>query len=141
MGNPDERFSEDALRILRALRFASTYQFRIDGRTAESIHKNKHKLKHIAAERICSELCKMLQGKGILDVLLAFGDVFAFIIPELAPCVGFAQNNRFHPVSYTHLDVYKRQQELDARPGALRRVLKGNIGCGARMRDRNRALV
>ena len=104
VGNPDERFSEDALRILRALRFASVYQFRIDGRTTESIHKNKHKLKHIAAERICSELCKMLKGKGILDVLLAFGDVFAFIIPELAPCVGFAQNNRFHQYTvYEHI--------------------------------------
>ena len=104
VGNPDERFSEDALRILRALRFASTYQFRIDGRTAVSIHKNKHKLKHIAAELICSELCKMLQGKGILDVLLAFGDVFAFIIPELAPCIGFAQNNRFHQYTvYEHI--------------------------------------
>ena len=104
VGNPDDRFSEDALRILRALRFASTYGFRIDDKTAESIHKNKHKLKHIAAERINSELCKMLKGEGISDVMLQFSDVFSFIIPELEPCIGFEQNNRFHQYTvYEHI--------------------------------------
>lgn len=104
VGNPDDRFSEDALRILRALRFASTYGFRIDDKTAASIHKNKHKLKHIAAERINSELCKMLKGEGVLDVMLQFSDVFAFIIPELEPCIGFEQNNRFHQYTvYEHI--------------------------------------
>lgn len=104
VGNPDDRFSEDALRILRALRFASTYGFRIDDKTAESIHKNKYKLKYIAAERICSELCKMLKGEGILDVMLQFSDVFAIIIPELEPCIGFEQNNRFHQYTvYEHI--------------------------------------
>lgn len=104
VGSPDDRFSEDALRILRALRFASTYGFRIDDKTAESIHKNKHKLKYIAAERICSELCKMLKGEGILDVMLQFSDVFSIIIPELEPCIGFEQNNRFHQYTvYEHI--------------------------------------
>lgn len=104
VGNPDDRFSEDALRILRALRFASIYNFWIDERTAESIHRNKDSLKNIAAERVQSELCKMLCGSGVLQVLLEFSDVMAVIIPELKPCIGFEQNNRYHQYTvYEHI--------------------------------------
>ena len=60
VGNPDERFEEDALRILRALRFAATYGFSIEEQTAAAIHKDAWMLKRIAAERINGELCKML---------------------------------------------------------------------------------
>lgn len=104
VGNPDKRFSEDALRILRALRFASTYGFSIDPDTAESIHKNVAKLDSIAKERINTELCKLLCGKGVLKVLLDYSDVFGIIIPELKPCIGFDQNNKFHqyPI-YDHI--------------------------------------
>lgn len=104
VGNPDDRFAEDALRILRALRFASTYNFRIAEETARSIHKNKDSLKNIAVERIQSELCKLLCGEGVLDILLEFSDVMAVIIPELEPCIGFEQNNRFHQYTvYDHI--------------------------------------
>ena len=96
VGNPDDRFNEDALRILRALRFSSTYGFSIEEKTSQSIHKNRELLMNIAAERIRSELCKMLYGKGILNVLLEYSDVIATIIPEFKPCIGFDQNNRFH---------------------------------------------
>lgn len=72
VGNPDERFEEDALRIMRALRFAATYGFSIEERTAAAIHKDAWMLKRIAAERINGELCKMLLGDGILNVLLDF---------------------------------------------------------------------
>ena len=94
--NPDDRFREDALRIMRALRFASTYGFRIEEKTAAAIHRNKHLLKNISAERIQSELTKMLCGKKILDILLEYKDVMAVIIPELEPCIGFNQNNPYH---------------------------------------------
>lgn len=104
VGNPDDRFGEDALRILRAMRFASTYGFSIEEATAKSIHKNKDKLKNIAAERIQTELCKMLCGKGILNILIEYSDVIATIIPELEPCIGFDQNNRFHEFTiYDHI--------------------------------------
>ena len=96
VGHPDDRFREDALRILRALRFASTYGFKIEEKTAYAIHKNKSLLKNISAERIQSEMCKMLCGPGVLDILLEYKDVMAVIIPELAPCIGFAQNNLYH---------------------------------------------
>lgn len=102
VGDPDERFNEDALRILRALRFASTYGFTIGENTAESIHRNKEKLSRISPERIQSELKKMLFGDWILEVLLEYCDVISTIIPEMKPCVGFNQNNRFH--SYTIYD-------------------------------------
>lgn len=104
VGKPDDRFNEDALRILRAMRFASTYGFAIEDNTSQSIHRNKILLKNIAAERIQSELCKMLCGKGILNVLLEYSDVIASIIPEMEPCIGFEQNNRFHEYNvYEHI--------------------------------------
>ena len=102
--NPDDRFREDALRILRALRFASTYGFNIEEKTAAAIHRNKDLLKNISAERIRDELCKMLCGKGVLDILLEYSDVMAVIVPELEPCIGFEQNNRFHRYTvYEHI--------------------------------------
>lgn len=94
--NPDDRFREDALRIMRALRFASTYGFKIEEKTAAAIHRNKDLLKNISAERIQSELTKMLCGEGVLDILLEYKDVMAVIIPELEPCIGFEQNNPYH---------------------------------------------
>lgn len=94
--NPDDRFREDALRIMRALRFAATYGFKIEEKTAAAIHRNKELLKNISAERIQSELTKMLCGEGVLDILLEYKDVMAVIIPELEPCIGFQQNNPYH---------------------------------------------
>lgn len=96
VGHPDDRFREDALRIMRALRFAATYGFYIENNTKAAIHRNKDLLKNISAERIQSELTKMLCGKGILDILLEYKDVMAVIIPELEPCIGFEQNNPYH---------------------------------------------
>lgn len=102
--NPDDRFREDALRILRALRFASTYGFKIEEKAAAAIHRNKELLKNVSAERIQSELCKMLCGQGVLDILLEYKDVMAVIIPELEPCIGFNQNNPYHKYDvYDHI--------------------------------------
>lgn len=104
VGNPDERFQEDALRILRALRFAATYGFKIEEETAAAIHRNKDLLKNISAERIQSELCKILRGEGVLDILLNYSDVMTVIIPELEPCIGFEQNNPYHKYTvYDHI--------------------------------------
>lgn len=104
VGNPDDRFREDALRIMRALRFAATYGFKIEEETAAAIHRNKELLKNISAERIQSELCKMLCGEGILDILLEYKDVMAVIIPEFEPCIGFNQNNPYHMYDvYDHI--------------------------------------
>ena len=104
VGDPEDRFGEDALRILRALRFASVYDFSISAHTAMSIHRNSGALRHIAKERINQELCKLLRGDGVLYVLQSYHDVFTKIIPELAECVGFTQNNCFHQYDvYDHI--------------------------------------
>lgn len=63
VGNPDTRFNEDALRILRALRFASVYGFSIEENTSKSIFKNADLLKNIATERVISEFLKLICGK------------------------------------------------------------------------------
>lgn len=104
VGNPADRFQEDALRVMRALRFASTYGFSIEDNTARAIHRFAPNLNNIAVERIQTELCKLLLGKGALEILLNYCDVISVIIPELAPCVGFDQKNRYHEYTiYDHI--------------------------------------
>ncbi len=96
VGNPDTRFGEDALRILRALRFSSVLGFEIDPDTAASIHRNKHLLTNISAERIFAETSKMLCGNDIKRILTDFSDVIFFIMPELEATNGCAQNHERH---------------------------------------------
>jgi len=96
VGEPDERFNEDALRILRALRFASVLGFDIEKNTAESILRNKHLLKSIAAERIQKELVKLLCGKNTEDVLLKYSSVIFTVINELEPLYNLKQINKYH---------------------------------------------
>ena len=67
VGDPKTRFTEDALRILRALRFASVYGFRIDDATSQAAHDLRHTLTDVAAERIRVELAKLLCGQGAAD--------------------------------------------------------------------------
>ena len=96
VGDPDVRFNEDALRIMRAIRFSATLGFEIEEKTAESIRKNKHLLKNIAAERIRVELEKLLLGKDAEKILLEFSDVIFEIIPELKATYGLQQNCPYH---------------------------------------------
>lgn len=104
VGDPNERFAEDALRILRAMRFSSVYGFSIDPNTAKAIHSHKEKLQDISFERIQQELLKMITGDNILQVLLEYSDVIATIIPEIKPCIGFNQNNPYHIYNvYDHI--------------------------------------
>lgn len=104
VGNPADRFQEDALRVMRALRFASTYGFSIEGNTAKAIHQFASYLNDIAVERIQVELCKLLMGEGVLQILLDYNDVISAIIPEISPCIGFDQKNRYHEYTiYDHI--------------------------------------
>lgn len=96
VGNPDTRFHEDALRILRALRFASTLNFSIDPETAQSILQDENLLNNIAKERISAELVKMLCGGNIFEILMRFRSVFAVFMPELALEFDFAQHGKKH---------------------------------------------
>ena len=96
VGDPDRRFGEDALRILRGLRFAAVLGFAIDPETAESIHRNRNLLKEIAAERIQVELMKLLCGPFASKVLREYPDVVGVFWPEILPMVGFDQRNYHH---------------------------------------------
>jgi tRNA nucleotidyltransferase (CCA-adding enzyme) len=96
VGNPNKRFGEDALRILRALRFSSVLGFEIEKETADSIHRCKHLLANISAERIFVEVSKMLCGKDIKRILTDFSDVIFFIFPELEPMNFCNQNHERH---------------------------------------------
>ena len=96
VGNADKRFREDALRIMRALRFASLFGFTIEENTARAMHENRKLLRNIAAERIASELNKLLMGDGVCELLSAHFPVLAEIVPELEQTAGFEHNNKHH---------------------------------------------
>lgn len=96
VGEPDKRFGEDALRILRALRFSATLGFDIELKTAESIHKNYKLLKNISVERIFVELSKLICGKEAGRILRDFEDVIFFVLPELELMKSCSQNHERH---------------------------------------------
>lgn len=95
IGDPDERFNEDGLRIMRALRFASCYGFKIEEKTAASIHRNRHLLENIAGERIAAELNRFICGE-CESVLRQYYDVISVFLPELAQCYKFDQHTKYH---------------------------------------------
>lgn len=104
VGNAEERFTEDALRILRAVRFAVQLNFCIDSATdnaIELLHKN---LKNISIERITSELNKMIVCPSFYRQMLCREFLFTLIIPELKECVSYDQHNPYHAYDlYMHI--------------------------------------
>ena len=96
VGDPDKRFNEDGLRIMRALRFSSVLGFEIEKETAKAIHKNKDLLKNISAERLAIELTKLVCGKNAFNVLMEYSDVLSVFIPEISPAVNFKQYGDKH---------------------------------------------
>ncbi len=96
VGDPDTRFNEDALRILRAIRFSSVLGFDIEEKTSQSIISNRSLLQNISKERIRAELIKMLCGKNIEKILTDYKSVIFEIIPELAAEDGFLQHTPYH---------------------------------------------
>ena len=83
VGEPEQRFGEDALRILRALRFSARLGFPIEEKTALAARRGKDSLEKISRERIASELTGLLLGKNAASVLAAFPDILCAAVPEL----------------------------------------------------------
>lgn len=79
VGEPDLRFGEDALRIMRALRFAAVLGFEIEEETAKSINRLYPNLKHIAKERITAEFTKLIMAESPGEILVNFSEVFSFL--------------------------------------------------------------
>ena len=96
VGEPERRFREDALRILRGLRFASKLGFAIEPDTGSALRRCAPLLEKIAVERIQVELSGLLCGDGAAAVLLAYPDVLGVFLPEILPCVGFDQHSPYH---------------------------------------------
>lgn len=96
VGDAHRRFEEDALRILRALRFASVLGFRIEEETAKALFDCKKLLQKISAERIREEFLKCICGKDAVSVLREYREIFWEILPCLAPLYGLLQHNPWH---------------------------------------------
>ena len=96
VGEANKRFGEDALRILRALRFASVLNFTINEDTSRAIYELKDNLSNISKERINCEFTKLLTGKRNVDIIREYFDVICEFIPEMADMRGFKQHNSWH---------------------------------------------
>lgn len=96
VGVPDERFAEDPLRVMRAVRFAATLGFRVEPETWAAARRHIPSLSLVSRERVRDELLKLIVGRDVHRVLTNYKDVIAAIIPELRPCFGFQQNNPYH---------------------------------------------
>lgn len=96
VGDADARFSEDALRILRGLRLSAEHGFAIDGETARAMERQRERLDRIAAERIYSELTRLLCGRYAGRVLRAHKALIGYVLPELRPMFGLPQQNAHH---------------------------------------------
>ena len=96
VGEPEKRMKEDALRILRGLRFLARFGFSPDPDTDKAMRECKEELRNISAERIFTELDGMLVGKEVQEVLEKYPDILSVVIPEIAPCVGFLQHTPYH---------------------------------------------
>lgn len=96
VGNPKERFEEDALRILRGLRFCSALGFEIEEKTFNAMESCAGELKNISGERIASELTGIVTGKYASQAVRTGWKIISVIIPEIAVCHGFDQKSKYH---------------------------------------------
>ena len=102
VGDPVTRFTEDALRILRGVRFSVKYGLLPEKATLDAMFSLAPSMKHLAAERVFEELCKLLPLINAEQCLL-FAPILCQVIPELAPLSGFDQKNPHHAYdAYTH---------------------------------------
>lgn len=104
VGDPELRFEEDALRILRAARFSSTLSFSIEPKTKSALLKKIKLLDFVSAERIREEFLKLLTGENVLNILLEFKELIFHLIPELGKCDLTPQNTPHHCYNvYEHI--------------------------------------
>ncbi|MBI2596052.1 CCA tRNA nucleotidyltransferase [Candidatus Daviesbacteria bacterium] len=102
VGNPNLRFEEDALRLMRAIRFSTQLGFNIEEKTFEAIKQNASLIKNIAWERIRDELFKILAAENSYDGILKLREagILQIILPELEKCFGLKQEGPKHSRVY-----------------------------------------
>lgn len=124
VGDANKRFNEDALRMLRAIRFSTQLNFDIEENTLNAIKDNKDLIKNISAERIRDELCKILISNNVrtgLNLLKECG-LLQIVIPEIVPSIGFDQKNMHHfedVFNHTLSVIEKCPEDLNIRLAAL----------------------
>lgn len=96
VGKASQRFSEDALRIVRALRFASELNFFLEPETEKDLFTYAYLLKSIAGERLFVETEKLLCGTSCRNILVTYVDVLGVYLPELLPMKGLDQKTKYH---------------------------------------------
>lgn len=98
VGNPSDRFSEDALRILRGIRFAVRYNYEIEKNTLKAMNDKSSLLQYISKERIKSELDKIIIEEGFINLFKShkLDEILLQIIPELEPMIDFDQKSKYH---------------------------------------------
>lgn len=117
VGRAEDRFSEDALRILRAIRFASQLGFVLEPDTDWNISKMYKNLENISTERINSEFCKIALSSEFYIQIVLFREVFSLFIPEIKDMFGFQQNNPYHIYDVWNHTVHAVQAyECDCEP-------------------------
>lgn len=96
VGNPEDRFKEDALRIMRALRFAAQLEFDLEIKTKVAAFQMSDTLTKVSAERINSEFCKILTQTMGRQIINDYREIIAVFIPEIRDMFDFEQNNPYH---------------------------------------------
>ena len=99
IGDPESRFQEDKLRMIRAVRFASRFEFEIEAQTMESIKKLASEINQVSPERIREEIIKITTqknpGNGLK--LLSEAGLLKYTIPDVEKMIGVEQPPEFHP--------------------------------------------
>ena len=122
VGEASERFSEDGLRILRAIRFAALFGFDVAAETRRAIHELGYMIEKVSEERIASEFNKILLSNKPSKYLREYKDILCIFIPELKACIGFNQRNHHHVYDvfeHTIRVVDNTQARLNLRLAAL----------------------
>lgn len=127
VGNPEKRFSEDALRILRAMRFSAVLGFSIESKTSDAMKKAAPYLKYVSAERITAEFMKLICGKNASRILERYSDILGCIIPEMIPVFSCPQHCRNHRYDVWH-HTLKALEISDPDPVIRLAVLFHDIG-------------
>jgi len=96
IGDPEKRFYEDALRILRGIRFSSVLGFEIEESTKKAMIRCKHLLHNVSPERIAVEINKFVLGKNVKNAILENYEILGEICPEFIKMHGFDQRNKWH---------------------------------------------
>ena len=106
VGNAKERFGEDALRILRAIRFASRFNFDIDTDTVREMHAQYPSIENVSIERICTELTQSIMCKNAPRYFLEFRDIISFIIPEMNNISDINYQKNLNSLNKSSEDIY-----------------------------------